>query len=195
MGDRVTLLVAAGAIGAMLGVASCSTKARLDDVNTQTFGERASGQQARWTPHEIPGGTEFRLQNDAGAQIILECLLDGVAMGFRFPVGPFPRFASIERVTARGIPGQQRNIAVSLRGNRSWSLFEVLTARGRDSVFQMLRRAARLSVRVSPSATTSFEVFGSAATVTQCYDHVEDQPGGLGSPRQPGLGGPPIPIL
>ena len=195
MGDRITVLVVAGAISATLGVGSCSTKARIDDVNALAFGERAAGQQARWTPREIPGGMEFRLQNDAGAQIILECLLDGVAMGFRFPVGPFPRFASIERVTARAIPGQQRNIAVSLRGNRSWSLFEVLNARGRDSVFQMLRRAARLSVRVSPSATTSFEVFGSAAVVTQCYNHVEDEPGGLAPPRQPGGGGPPIPVI
>ena len=84
-------------------------------------------------------------------------------MGFQFPVGPFPRFASIDRVTARGIPGRQRNLAASLRGNRSWSLFEVLNARGRDFVFRMLRDATTLSVRLSPGTTASFEVFGSAA--------------------------------
>ena len=35
MGDRITILVAAGAISATLGVGSCSTNARIDDVNTQ----------------------------------------------------------------------------------------------------------------------------------------------------------------
>ena len=34
-GDRITILVAAGAISATLGVGSCSTNARIDDVNTQ----------------------------------------------------------------------------------------------------------------------------------------------------------------
>ena len=67
MGDRITVLVVAGAISATLGVGSCSTKARIDDVNALAFGERAAGQQARWTPREIPGGMEFRLQNDAGS--------------------------------------------------------------------------------------------------------------------------------
>ena len=156
--------------------------------------EQVAVQPARWTPREIPGGTEFRLQNDVGAQIIFQCLPDGVAVGFQFPVDPFPRFASIDRVTARGIPGPQRNLAVSLRGNRSWSLFEILSARGRDFVFQMLRSATTLSVRLSPSTTASFEVFGSAAIVDQCYNHVEDDFGGLGAPRQPGGGGGPLPI-
>lgn len=195
-GDRIMVLVAVGTIGAtLLGVGSCSTKAPVEDVNTQTFGDRVSAQQAQWNPREIPGGMEFRLQNDVGAQIIVECLLDGVAMGFQFPVDPFPRFASIDRVTARGFPGRERNIAVSLRGNRSWSLFEVLNTRGRDFVFQMLRSAARLSVRVSPSATASFEVFGSDRIVNQCYNQVEDEPGGLAPPRQPGGGGPPVPVI
>lgn len=35
MGDRITILVAAGAISATLGIGSCSTNARIDDVNTQ----------------------------------------------------------------------------------------------------------------------------------------------------------------
>ena len=35
MGDRITVLVAAGAISATLGVGSCSTNARIDDVNTR----------------------------------------------------------------------------------------------------------------------------------------------------------------
>ena len=35
MGDRITVLAAAGAISATLGVGSCSTNARIDDVNTQ----------------------------------------------------------------------------------------------------------------------------------------------------------------
>ena len=35
MGDRITILVAAGAISATLGVGSCSTNARIDDVNVQ----------------------------------------------------------------------------------------------------------------------------------------------------------------
>ena len=91
-------------------------------------------------------------------------------------------------------PAGNGNLAVSLRGNRSWSLFEVLNASGRDFAFRMLRDATTLSVRLSPSTTASFEVFGSAAIVDQCYNHVEDDFGGLGSVRQPGLGGPPVPI-
>ena len=35
MGDRITILVAAGAISATLGVGSCLTNARIDDVNSQ----------------------------------------------------------------------------------------------------------------------------------------------------------------
>ncbi len=35
MGDRITILVAAGAISATLGGGSCSTNARIDDANTQ----------------------------------------------------------------------------------------------------------------------------------------------------------------
>ena len=34
-GDRITILVAAGAISATLGIGSCSTNARIDDVNTR----------------------------------------------------------------------------------------------------------------------------------------------------------------
>lgn len=33
-GDRITILVAAGAVSATLGVGSCSTNARIDDVHT-----------------------------------------------------------------------------------------------------------------------------------------------------------------
>ena len=35
MGDRITILVAAGAVSATLGVGSWSTNARINDVNTQ----------------------------------------------------------------------------------------------------------------------------------------------------------------
>ena len=35
MGDRITVLAAGGAVGATLGVGSCSTDARIDDVNRQ----------------------------------------------------------------------------------------------------------------------------------------------------------------
>ena len=35
VGDRITILVAAGAISATLGVGSCSTNARIDDINAQ----------------------------------------------------------------------------------------------------------------------------------------------------------------
>ena len=184
-----TLIVATLACSAV-----CSKRA-LRSPRPGAVGEQASGQQAQWTPREIPAGTEFRLHNDEGAQVIIQCLPDGVAVGFQVPVGPFPRFASIDRVAARGFPGQQRNIAVSLRGNRSWSLFEVLNAGGRDFVFRTLRSAAELSVRMSPSTTASFEVFGSGGIVSECLNHVEDDFGGLGSPRQPGAsGGPLIPI-
>ena len=35
MGDRITILVAAGVVSATLGVGSWSTNARINDVNTQ----------------------------------------------------------------------------------------------------------------------------------------------------------------
>ena len=35
LGDRITILVAAGAISTTLGMGSCSTNARIDDVKTQ----------------------------------------------------------------------------------------------------------------------------------------------------------------
>ena len=35
LGDRITILVAAGAISATLGIGSCSTNVRISDVNTQ----------------------------------------------------------------------------------------------------------------------------------------------------------------
>ena len=152
-------------------------------------GERVSA-QAQWTERKVPDGMEFRLQNDAGAEIMLYCIVAGAGVWFHLPVGPFPRLALIERVTVRGIPGERRNVPVQLHGNLQWSSFGVVSGTGRDFVFKMLRNAARVFVRVSREVNTSFEVFGSDGIVTQCQNHIEDEPGGPAPPRQPGSGGP-----
>ena len=46
----------------------------------------AAGQQARWEALELPvdGGREFRLYNDEGSAIILQCLRQAVGAGFEF---------------------------------------------------------------------------------------------------------------
>ena len=152
-------------------------------------GEQASS-QAQWTEREVPGGTAFYLQNDAGVEMMLYCVVAGAGVWFHFPVGPFPRFESIERLTLRGIPGQRRNVRVQLHGNRTWSSLGIASAAGRDFVFGALRNAARFSVGVTRQVRTAFDVFGSDGIVTQCQNHIEDEPGGPAPPRQPGAGSP-----
>ena len=58
----------------------------------------AAGQQARWEALELPvdGGREFRLYNDEGSAVILQCLRQAVGAGFEFaelriPVKPITR--------------------------------------------------------------------------------------------------------
>ena len=123
----------------------------------------AAGQQARWEALELPvdGGREFRLYNDEGSAIILQCLRQAVGAGFEF-AEPIER--TTQRVTVRSVPGQQRNIAVQAVTER---IFRIASGRGRDFLLRMLSGAASISVRAS-GQRVGFQVFGSDAIVSQC---------------------------
>lgn len=122
----------------------------------------AAGQQARWEALELPvdGGREFRLYNDEGSAIILQCLRQAVGAAFEF-AEPIERTT---QVTVRSVPGQQRNIAVQAVTER---VFRIASGRGRDLFLQMLSGAASISVRAS-GQRVEFQVFGSDAIVSQC---------------------------
>ena len=47
MGDRITILVAAGAISATLGMGSCSTNMRIDDLNARIDDVQADVRELR----------------------------------------------------------------------------------------------------------------------------------------------------
>ena len=141
----------------------------------------AAGQQERWEAIELPvdGGREFRLRNDEGAAIILQCLRQAVGAGFEFAE---PIEQTTQRVTVRGVPGQQRNIAVQAVTDR---VFRIASGRGRDFLLRMLSGAASISVRAS-GQRVGFQVFGSDTIVSQCvlqlqggYDDGVVPPGGI----------------
>ena len=124
--------------------------------------------QAEWDETDVQGGKEFRLVNDAGATILLQCLTRGVGAAIQLA----EPIESARRVTVRGVPGERRNIVVRLSGGYFLS---IASGSGRDFLFRMLRNAARLSVRVSDQEL-SFEVFGSDAIVSQCLQQQEGAP-------------------
>ena len=97
--------------------------------------------QARWDETDVQGGKEFRLVNDAGATILLQCLTRGVGAAIQLaePV------ESARRVAMRGIPGGRRNVAV--RQQAGGYFLSISSGPGRDFMFRMLRNAASLSVR------------------------------------------------
>lgn len=126
----------------------------------------ANGQQERWDARDLQvagggGGKEFRLRNDSGSTLILQCLRQAVGAGFEFaePIEP------TQQVTVRGVPGQQRNVAVQPVGDR---VLRIASGRGRDFVLRMLSGAANLSVRASGQREW-FEVFGSDTIVSECF--------------------------
>ncbi len=126
----------------------------------------AAGQQERWDARElrVAGGgkaREFRLRSDnGGSTLILQCVPQGAGVGFEFaePIEP------TQRVTVRGVPGQQRNIAVQPVGDR---VLRLASGQGRDFVLRMLRDAASIAVRTS-GQRAGFDVFGSDPIVSQC---------------------------
>ncbi len=129
--------------------------------------------QPQWDAQALDnGGTEFRLRNDEGASIILVCAAQGVVGGFEFPAA----IESTERASVRGIPGARQNIPVSPLGDR---MVQISGGRGLDFTLQLLREAATLSVRAG-GARASFEIFGSASTVSECMEQIEDAPGNPG---------------
>lgn len=137
----------------------------------------AAGQQDRWDARDlaVEGGArakEFRLLSDSGgSMLILQCLNQAVGAGFEFaePIEP------TQRITVRGVPGPQRNIAVQPVGDRA---LRVASGRGRDFLLRMLSGAASVSVRASGQRLW-FQVFGSDTIVSECIQQQDNGVGGL----------------
>ena len=137
----------------------------------------AAAQQDRWDARELPvagGGRakEFRLDSDGGnSTLVLQCLSQAVGAGFEFaePIEP------TQRVTVRGVPGPQRNIAVQPIGDRA---LLIASGRGRDFLLRMLSGAASITVRASGQRVW-FQVFGSDTIVSQCVQQQDNGVGGL----------------
>ena len=137
----------------------------------------AAGQQDRWDARDLPveGGAkakEFRLRSDSGGSaLILQCMNQAVGAGFEFaePIEP------TQRITVRGVPGPQRNIAVQPIGDRA---LRIASGRGRDFLLRMISGAASVTVRASGQRVW-FQVFGSDTIVSQCVQQQDNGVGGL----------------
>ena len=146
----------------------------------------AAGQQDRWDVRDlaVEGGAkakEFRLRSDSGGStLILQCLNQAVGAGFAFAESIEPT----QRVTVRGVPGPQRNIAVQPIGDRA---LRIASGQGRDFLLRMLSGASSVSVHASGKRAW-FQVFGSDAIVSQC---IQQQDNGVGGPNGGRLAGRP----
>lgn len=130
--------------------------------------------QAQWDARDLEGGgKEFQLRNDEGAVIILACQLNGLGAGFAFPEPIQPT----QRAVVRGVPGARENVAVAPVNDR---MLQIAGGRGLDFTLELLRTAARISVRAG-GRNASFEVFGSNSVVSECVDQQEDR---IGDPRR-----------
>jgi len=137
----------------------------------------AAGQQDRWDARDLAvesgaKAKEFRLRSDSGGSaLILQCLNQAVGAGFEFaePIEP------TQRITVRGVPGPQRNIAVEPVGDRA---LRIASGRGRDFLLRMISGAASVSVRASGQRLW-FQVFGSDTIVSQCIQQQDNGVGGL----------------
>ena len=139
-----------------------------------TFGAAPVAGQAQWNSMDVAGGgKQFQLSNDAGAAIVLLCLVNGQAVGFQFP----EPLESTERATVRGTPGGRENVQVA---QVSEQLLQVTGARGRDFTLDLLQSSSRLSVRAS-GQNADFEIFGSESTVREC---IQQQEALIGDPRR-----------
>ena len=128
-----------------------------------------AGAQPAWETTDLGGGSsQFQLANDDGASIILVCGLRGVNGGFEFAA---PMDAA-ERATLRAVPGERQNVAVVPVSDR---LFQLTGGRGIDTLLQMLRTTANLSVRLG-GERAAFEVFGSDSIVSECLQRQEPLP-------------------
>ena len=144
----------------------------------------AAGQPDRWDARDlaVEGGArakEFRLLSDSGgSMLILQCLNQAVGAGFAFAESVEPT----QRVTVRGVPGPQRNIAVQPIGDRA---LRIASGRGRDFLLRMLSSASSVSVDAS-GKRVRFQVFGSDTIVSQCLQQQDDGVGGLAGGRLAG---------
>ncbi|MYD87775.1 MAG: hypothetical protein F4018_18150 [Acidobacteria bacterium] len=146
----------------------------------------AAGQQDLWDARDlaVEGGAkakEFRLLSDSGgSMLILQCLNQAVGSGFAFAESIEPT----QRVTVRGVPGPQRNIAVRPIGDRA---LRIASGRGRDFLLRMLSSASSVSVDAS-GKRVRFQVFGSDTIVSQC---IQQQDNGVGALKGGRLAGRP----
>lgn len=144
----------------------------------------AVGQQERWDARDlqVEGGAkakEFRLHSDSGGSaLVLQCLNQAVGAGFEFAESIEPT----QRITVRGVPGPQRNIAVQPVGDRA---LRIASGRGRDFLLRMLSGAASVSVSASGQRLW-FQVFGSDTIVSQCIQQQDNGVGGLKGGRLAG---------
>ncbi|MBM63717.1 MAG: hypothetical protein CL484_12295 [Acidobacteria bacterium] len=123
--------------------------------------------QPQWSTQEFPNGqTEFRLRNDNGDSILLVCASQGLVAGFEFAEAIEPT----DRAGVRGIPGERQNVSVSAVGDR---ILQLNGGRGLDFTLNTLRESATLELRAGDTRA-SFEVFGSASTVAECIEQLED---------------------
>lgn len=132
-------------------------------------GAAPAGGQPAWETTDLGGGSaQFRLANDDGAALLLVCGLQGVNGGFEFaaPVD------AAERATLRAVPGERQNVAVVPVSDR---LFQLTGGRGIDTLLQMLRTTANLTVRLS-GERAAFAVFGSDSIVSECLQRQEPPP-------------------
>ncbi len=138
------------------------------------FGASPAAGQAQWASMDVQGGgKQFQLNNEDGSAIVMLCLVNGQAVAFQFP----EPIESAERATIRGTPGGQENVQVT---QVAAQLLQVVGARGRDFMLDLLQSATRLSVRAA-GQNLAFEVFGSESTVREC---IELQESLIGDPRR-----------
>ena len=138
------------------------------------FGASPAAGQAQWASMDVQGGgKQFQLNNDDGSAIVMLCLVNGQAVAFQFP----EPIESADRATVRGTPGGQENVQVTQVAEQ---LLQVVGARGRDFMLDLLQSATRLSVRAA-GQNLAFEVFGSESTVREC---IELQESLIGDPRR-----------
>ena len=139
-----------------------------------TLGPVAAAGQAAWEESTIPGGMQFRLRNAEGAAIVLQCVDQGIGVGFAF-AEPIRETA---RVLLRAVPGERLYAGVTPTDERA---IRVEGYRGLDFVLSTLRTKARILARAS-NQQASFDVFGSESVVHQCL-------------RQPDVFGQPGPAI
>lgn len=133
-----------------------------------TVGAVPAAGQAQWNVTDVEGGKEFRLFHESGSAILLQCLTRGTGAAIQLAAPVDAR-----RISMRGVPGGQRNIAV--RQQAGGYFLGIASGAGRTFMFRMLRNAASLTVGVGDQEL-SFDVFGSDQIVSQCLQQQEAAP-------------------